>query len=90
MGSTGPYEMGSNKSLTRPGGHPLKSFSVPGPPCLSAPNTPTPKHIGTTANVRNEYAKVSVCVYVVSCNVTHNKQDLTDTLSKIDNNNVVQ
>ncbi|XP_018329042.1 neogenin isoform X2 [Agrilus planipennis] len=28
-------------------GHPLKSFSVPAPPPLSAPGTPQPKHIGT-------------------------------------------
>lgn len=27
-------------------GHPLKSFSVPAPPPISAPGTPQPKHIG--------------------------------------------
>ncbi|KAF5297558.1 hypothetical protein FQR65_LT09989 [Abscondita terminalis] len=29
-------------------GHPLKSFSVPAPPPISAPGTPQPKHIVTT------------------------------------------
>lgn len=27
-------------------GHPLKSFTVPAPPPISAPGTPQPKHIG--------------------------------------------
>lgn len=30
-------------------GHPLKSFTVPAPPPISAPSTPQPKHIGTLA-----------------------------------------
>ena len=35
------------KSLPHRAINPLKSFSVPGPPPqMSAPNTPTPKHIG--------------------------------------------
>lgn len=29
-------------------GHPLKSFTVPAPPPISAPGTPQPKHIGNT------------------------------------------
>lgn len=28
-------------------GHPLKSFTVPAPPPISAPGTPQPKHVGT-------------------------------------------
>lgn len=27
-------------------GHPLKSFTVPAPPPISAPGTPQPKHVG--------------------------------------------
>lgn len=30
----------------RPPNHSLKSFSVPAPPCQSAPTTPQPRHIG--------------------------------------------
>lgn len=47
------HQMSSDgsKSLPHRSPHPLKSFSVPGPPPPthpqhSAPNTPTPKHIG--------------------------------------------
>lgn len=32
----------------RPPNHSLKSFSVPAPPCQSAPTTPQPRHIGKT------------------------------------------
>lgn len=31
-------------------GHPLKSFTVPAPPPISAPGTPQPKHIGKKNN----------------------------------------
>ena len=43
-----PPPMDGNKSLPHRSPHPLKSFSVPGPPPhTSAPNTPSQKHIGT-------------------------------------------
>lgn len=32
-------------------GHPLKSFTVPAPPPISAPGTPQPKHIGKLNHV---------------------------------------
>lgn len=32
-------------------GHPLKSFTVPAPPPISAPGTPQAKHIGNIATV---------------------------------------
>jgi neogenin len=32
-------------------GHPLKSFTVPAPPPISAPGTPQPKHIGEWGSV---------------------------------------
>ena len=63
---TGPAPpMDGNKSLPHRSPHPLKSFSVPGPPShTSAPNTPSQKHIGTgmVSWVRkwNAYFHVSV------------------------------
>lgn len=45
-GQAGTPASEGSESLTRPL-HPLKSFSVPGPPPhISAPNTSAPKHIG--------------------------------------------
>lgn len=39
---------GGKRLTAHPGpqGHPLKSFSVPAPPPISAPGTPQAKHVG--------------------------------------------
>lgn len=42
--------------------HPLKSFTVPAPPPISAPGTPQPKHIGNYIFVFNH---ICVCLYHV-------------------------
>ncbi|XP_057669048.1 neogenin isoform X2 [Diorhabda carinulata] len=39
-------------------GHPLKSFTVPAPPPISAPGTPQPKHIVTVRPTTSPYKKV--------------------------------
>lgn len=41
----------------RPPNHSLKSFSVPAPPCQSAPTTPQPRHIGKTKKLLTYFNK---------------------------------
>ncbi|XP_064644883.1 neogenin-like isoform X4 [Lineus longissimus] len=56
-GSNSSTPTESTKSLPHRPGHPLKSFSVPGPPNGSAPGTPTPKHIVKPTQATSPYKK---------------------------------
>lgn len=60
---TSPASVDGSKSLPHRSPHPLKSFSVPGPPPqTSAPTTPTPKHnIGMICGHQYSPSRVDVC-----------------------------
>lgn len=47
-------------------GHPLKSFTVPAPPPISAPGTPQPKHVGKLKILIQTL--LLVYFYLISCN----------------------